>query len=75
MLSFLQHKKNVRGIDMIPKDPVILLSFMNMKLRDSYASLAALFDDLDVSEDEQKEIIDKLSSIGYTYNEEKNQFA
>ena len=59
---------------MIPKDPVILLSFMNMKLRDSYASLSAMFDDLDVSEDEQKEIIDKLSSIGYAYNEAQNQF-
>lgn len=59
---------------MIPKDPVMLLSFMNMKLRDNYSTLEALFDDLDVSSEEQKEILDSLSNIGYTYNAEKNQF-
>ena len=59
---------------MIPKDPVILLSFMNMKLRDNYSSLDALFDDLDVSVEEQKEIVEKLKNIGYVYDSEKNQF-
>ena len=33
---------------MIPKDPAILLSFVNMKLRDSYSSLDDLCADLDV---------------------------
>ena len=37
---------------MLPSDPIMLLSVVNMKLRDSYASLDALCDDLDVSEDE-----------------------
>ena len=37
---------------MLPSDPIMLLSVVNMKLRDSYASLAALCDDLDVSEKE-----------------------
>ena len=32
---------------MLPKDPVMLLSAVNMKLRDEYASLDALCDDLD----------------------------
>jgi hypothetical protein len=59
---------------MIPKDPVILLSFMNMKLRDSYSSLSALFDDLDVPTDEQDEITKKLADIGYTYDSKLNQF-
>ena len=59
---------------MIPKDPVMLLSFMNMKLRDNYSSLDALFDDLDISGDEQKEILCSLSNIGYNYNSERNQF-
>ncbi|MEE3494717.1 MAG: DUF4250 domain-containing protein [Butyrivibrio sp.] len=31
---------------MLPKDPVMLLSYMNMKLRDNYSSLEALCDDL-----------------------------
>ena len=32
---------------MIPKDPVMLLSFVNLKLRDFYSSLDALCEDLD----------------------------
>ena len=30
----------------LPQDPAVLLSYVNMKLRDSYPSLAALCDDL-----------------------------
>ena len=56
---------------MLPSDPMMLLSVVNMKLRDSYASLDALCDDLDVSE---KEIVDKLAGIGYAYSQERNQF-
>lgn len=56
---------------MIPKDPVMLLSFINLKLRDFYPSFEALCDDLDVDD---KEIIDKLAGIDYHYNEQKNQF-
>ena len=56
---------------MIPKDPVMLLSFINLKLRDFYGSLDALCDDMDI---ERAEIEDKLSSIDYHYDEEKNQF-
>ena len=56
---------------MIPQDPVMLLSFFNLKLRDYYGSLEQLCDDLDVKE---HEIRDKLASIDYHYNEERNQF-
>lgn len=56
---------------MVPKDPVMLLSFINLKLRDYYGSLEALCDDMDVA---RSEIEDKLSSIDYHYDEEKNQF-
>ncbi len=56
---------------MIPSDPVMLLSFINMKLRDSYPNLSAFCDDLDVSE---SEIVKKLNDIGYTYNKDTNQF-
>ena len=56
---------------MIPNDPVMLLSFVNLKLRDFYDSLEALCDDLDV---DQNEIEAKLSAINYTYNKERNQF-
>lgn len=56
---------------MIPKDPVMLLSFMNLKLRDYYDSLDSLCEDMDVS---RQEITDKLDSINYHYDKEKNQF-
>ncbi len=56
---------------MIPKDPVMLLSFINLKLRDFYSSLEALCDDLDAS---QTEIEAKLAGIDYHYDREKNQF-
>lgn len=56
---------------MIPKDPVMLLSFINLKLRDYYSSLSDLCDDLEVDE---TDIISTLISIGYFYDKEKNQF-
>ncbi len=56
---------------MIPKDPVMLLSYVNLKLRDFYDNLDALCEDLDADRDE---IVGKLSGIDYHYDEEKNQF-
>jgi len=56
---------------MLPKDPNILLSYINLKLRDFYDSLDSLCDDLDVSKDD---IIKTLDSIGYRYDEKTNQF-
>lgn len=56
---------------MIPKDPVMLLSFVNLKLRDFYGSLDALCEDLDA---DRREIEEKLASIEYHYDEGKNQF-
>lgn len=56
---------------MIPKDPVMLLSYVNLKLRDFYSSLDALCEDLDA---DGKEITEKLASIDYHYDAERNQF-
>lgn len=56
---------------MIPNDPVMLLSFINLKLRDYYPTLHALCDELDVDENT---IVDKLATIDYHYDVEKNQF-
>lgn len=59
---------------MIPQDPVMLLSFVNMKLRDEYRGLEALAEGLDISSDELKTIVEKLEAIGYIYNAEHNKF-
>ncbi len=56
---------------MLPNDPMILLSYVNTKLRDDYPSLAAMCEDLQLK---QAQIEDKLKSIGYTYNAELNRF-
>lgn len=56
---------------MIPKDPVMLLSFLNLKLRDYYKSLADCCEDLDIDE---KEVTEKLAGIGYQYDAARNQF-
>ncbi len=55
----------------IPKDPVILLSFVNMKLRDFYNSPGELCTDLGI---DQQELNKKLEAIGYLYDETGNQF-
>ena len=55
----------------LPKDPAMLLSVVNTKLRDFYGSLDALCDELDA----ERESVEKtLAGIGYTYDAEKNQF-
>ncbi len=56
---------------MLPGDPIMLLSFVNMKLRDLYPSLDALCEDMDVG---KAEICKKLAEVGYEYVEERNQF-
>ena len=56
---------------MLPKDPYILLSFVNTKLRDEYPSLSELCAALDRSE---TEICNILATLDYRYDPERNQF-
>ena len=56
---------------MLPQDPYILLSVVNTKLRDEYASLDALCDGLDES---KTELAGKLSGAGYANDPDANQF-
>lgn len=56
---------------MLPEDPVILLSFVNLKLRDFYDSPDALCEDLDV---DRQELTEKLAALDYHYDAERNQF-
>jgi hypothetical protein len=52
-------------------DPFILLSAVNMRLRDQYSSL----DDLCKSEEIDKEaLIKRLADTGFSYNEDQRQF-
>ena len=56
---------------LLKMDPHILVSMVNMKLRDFYGNLNAYCDDLGINRDE---IESKLLCAGYKYNNELNQF-
>ncbi len=56
---------------MIPKDPIILLSYVNTQLRDNYQSLDDFCTALDI---EKELLISKLNAINYEYHVGNNQF-
>lgn len=56
---------------MLPKNPYVLLSVINCKLRDENSSFDSLIEDLDEDKEEIEKILD---SIGYHYDKETNQF-
>lgn len=55
----------------LPKDPMILFSFINTRLRDVYPSLDALCNDMHVN---KEEIVNTLKTVGFEYNPEQNKF-
>ena len=55
----------------MPKDPMMLMSFINMKLRDFYPTLDALCDDMDVDRQEWE---NKMAEAGLEYNAAANKF-
>jgi len=72
----LEVKKAIseEGISMqvhLPKDPLLLLSVVNTKLRDYYHSLDALCEEMQV---DKEEIINTLKGINYEYDESRHQF-
>lgn len=58
--------------DRFPKDPAILLSFINTKLRDQYdGDLDQLCEDMDIG---RADLIDELAKAGFEYSPEANKF-
>ena len=55
----------------MPKDPIMLMSFLNTQLRDNYSSLTELAKTYGVDE---SDIISKLETVGYHYDADRNQF-
>lgn len=55
----------------LPKDPYILLSVVNTKLRDEYASLGELCAALDADESRLRRT---LESVDYRYDPRQNRF-
>lgn len=57
--------------EQLPQDPFMLLSFINMKLRDKYSSLNDLCDDLNI---DRVELETKLRAAGFVYDPNQNKF-
>lgn len=55
----------------IPKDPAMLLSYINTQLRDFYPDLEELCKSLDI---DRKDLEDKLASLDYQYDSGLNKF-
>lgn len=56
---------------MLPKDPMILLSYINTQLRDFYPSLDEMCKSMNLN---QVEIEKALKSIDYEYDKALNKF-
>ena len=54
-----------------PKDPMMLMSWVNMKLRDFYPSLEDLCSDMEI---DPEDLVKKLSEAGFEYNRDLNKF-
>lgn len=55
----------------MPKDPAMLVSYINLKLRDFYNSFDEMCEDMNI---DGKEIIEKLATIDYVYDVKTNRF-
>lgn len=55
----------------LPKDPIIMMSVINQKLRDYYPSLDSLCEDMNVERTELEAI---LAAAGFEYNPAANKF-
>ncbi len=71
MLLYAILKKKRGRMMAIPNDPIILLSYINMKLRYFYPSLDELCKSLSI---DQAELVSKLAAVGYAYDPARNQF-
>ena len=56
---------------MLPKDPYMLLSVVNTRLRDEYGSLRELCASLGKDD---KDLTSRLGAAGFTYDPKQNQF-
>ena len=52
---------------MIPSDPMILLSYVNLKLRDEYSSLEEMCDKMDISKSEIEDRTQRISRNGSNF--------
>lgn len=75
LLENISYKKLEMRIKMqinnLPKDPVMLLSYVNTQLRDNYSDLTefCVANSIDIND-----VVGRLRSINYSYDPTTNQF-
>lgn len=57
--------------EILPKDPMLLVSVLNTKLRDYYSDLDTLCEELQLK---RESLIKKLAEIDYEYDPVQNRF-
>lgn len=57
--------------DKLPKDPMLMLSVVNTKLRDHYKDLDCLCEEMQI---DKTQLTAKLAVIDYEYDDKRNQF-
>jgi hypothetical protein len=69
--SIAPAQKLYMQINNLPKDPAMLLSYVNTELRDNYPDLQdfCLSNNVDIND-----LVGRLRSIDYVYDERANQF-
>ena len=63
--------RQLKIMENLPKDPMMLMSFINMKLRDEYPSLDELCASLSV---DRAALEATLATAGFEYNPTQNKF-
>ncbi len=56
---------------MIPNDPIMLRSYVNVKLRDFYKTLDDMCQDMEL---DKEDLVEKLKKADFTYDPVHNQF-
>lgn len=58
-------------MESLPQDPIMLMSLINMKLRDFYPSLDELCSQMNI---DKSSLISKLAEAGFEYSAQNNKF-
>lgn len=58
-------------MEQLPKDPVMMMSVVNTKLRDFYPTLDAMCEDMNI---DRRELESQLHAAGFDYLPAVNQF-
>ena len=71
LLLIRNKRKEGHKVNKIPKDPMILFSFVNTQLRDRFCSLEEMCTEMEL---DQSYIEETLEGAGFSYDSKRNCF-